>query len=83
MTWREIAAAIKRRKTEIEKWHRRLIDRWQRRTMAEGNCRACGKPRAINPKTGKLFYYCPPCHSKYLFRMKAYMRKRYAKKALP
>jgi hypothetical protein len=78
MTWEQIERAIIRRKIAIRKWKQRKIEAWQSQTMRAGNCRQCGKPREINPKTGKLFYYCPPCHAQYVLKMSSYMRKRRA-----
>jgi hypothetical protein len=51
---------------------------WQRRKLAAGNCLRCAKPRDLNPKTGKLFYYCAECRAKIRPQKAATMRQRRA-----
>lgn len=69
MTLAEVLAAIKKQKVEIRKWRARKLEnrrikRWQRRWIAAGKCRQCGKPSEIRINTGKPYRYCAACRAK-------------------
>ena len=81
MTLAERLAEHKKDVESRKKWVlKRSVRHWQLCMMDAGKCRSCGKPREINPKTGRLYYLCPACHAKYVARMAVYMRDRRARK---
>jgi hypothetical protein len=63
----------RRAKRYWNRWHRKAI-------MATGKCRDCGQPRDINPRTGRLYYYCAACRAKWRPYMRGKMRQRAAAK---